>query len=354
MVRAVVVVIGVIIVALVIGMGTGAINIQNFNIGQQNGGVPQAITTTITGTEFSGQLDVLLRHANSLDNSDQFQEGSASDIHTVFYKSSNGVQFSSIGEGALGTGGASRVTITPDMNSILYATINVAGMSQLYSDPEGTQLANERIIEFSFEDVTNNGSRDWLYKIGLQGLSVPIAGQDASSMPLIDQTWVMAFPVTVNSPSDIFNVGSDSGTITFVRWELTTPQGTATAQTEYTIGIVKAGGANGTEFWDTGQSTLDIPNIGMVSLTDFVETLLSPSSTLYSMKVGDRSDFANANYVITTQNGNDVHPIPFKISTSLQDNAQNDNLDVTLTIKWLDQRGGSLTPITDTVRLDES
>jgi len=27
---------------------------------------------------------------------------------------------------------------------------------------------------------------------------------------------------------------------------------------------------------------------------------------------------------------------------------------VTLTIKWLDQRGGSLTPITDTVRLDES
>ena len=355
MVKSSVVILGVIVVALVIGMGTGVINLQSLNFGQSTGGIPQSQTTTVTGTEFSGELDVLLRHSNSLDNTDEFSEGSASDIHTVFYKSSNGAQFSSIGEGALGTGGTSRVTITPDMNSILYATINGAGISQIYSDPEGTQLANSnRITEFSFEDVTNNGSKEWLYKIDLRGIVAPVAGQGASSLSLIDQTWIMGFPITLNAPSDIFNLGSDAGTVTFVRWEVTIPQGTATAQTEYTILIEKTSGANGTEFWDVGQSTLDIPNIGMVSLADFEENLLSPSDTFYRLKVGDMADFANANYVTTVQNGNTVHPIPFKIVTSLQDNAQNDNLLVTLTIKTLNQRGGFLTPITDAVILDES
>ena len=345
------VVIGVIIIALVVGMGTGVINLQNL---QSTGGVPQPITTTITGTGFSGQLDVVLQHFNSLDNSIQFTEGVASDVHTVFYKSGNGGQFSSIGQGALGQGGASRVTITPEMNSILYATSGVAPtMTQLYSDPEGTQLATDRITEFSFEDVTNSGSRDWLYKIDLRGVESPIAGQGASTIPFITKSWNVGSP-SINSPADIFNLGSDAGTITYVRWELTVAQGTATPQTEYTMRIQKTSGANGTQFWDTGLSTLDIPNIGMVSLSDFVETLLSPSNTLYSMKIGDRADFANANYVITTLNGNDVHPIPFKISTSLQDNAQNDNLLVTLTIKSIDHRGGSNTPLTDSVILDES
>ncbi|MCP6727212.1 MAG: hypothetical protein KJI69_04250 [Patescibacteria group bacterium] len=350
MVSKVLILAGVIVVAFVLAGGMGLINFG----GAPSGGVPQQVVTTVAGTAFSGELDVLLRHANSLDNSDQFQEGANSDIHTVFYKSLDGVQFSSIGEGALGTGGASRVTITPDMNSILYATINVAGMSQLYSDPEFTQATNSRITEFTFEDVTNNGVKEWLYKIGLRGISVPIAGQDASSLSIIDQTWVMAFPVTINSPANILNIGNQAGTVNFIRWELTTPQGTATAQTEYTIQIDKVGGQAGTEFWDVGLTTLEIPNIGIKSLTEFDEQLLSATETLYKFKVGDSADFANANYVITPQNANNVHPIPAKIVTSLSDNGQNDNLDVTLTIKWLDQRGGSLTPITDTVRLDES
>ena len=350
MVSKVLILAGVIVVAFVLAGGMGLINFG----GAPSGGVPQQVVTTVAGTAFSGELDVLLRHANSLDNSDQFQEGANSDIHTVFYKSLDGVQFSSIGEGALGTGGASRVTITPDMNSILYATINVAGMSQLYSDPEFTQATNSRITEFTFEDVTNNGVKEWLYKIGLRGISVPIAGQDASSLSIIDQTWVMAFPVTINSPANILNIGNQAGTVNFIRWELTTPQGTATAQTEYTILIDKVSGQAGTEFWDVGLTTLEIPNIGIKSLTEFDEQLLSATETLYKFKVGDSADFANANYVITPQNANNVHPIPAKIVTSLSDNGQNDNLDVTLTIKWLDQRGGSLTPITDTVRLDES
>jgi len=356
MVRAGVVILGVIIVALVVGMGTGVINLQNLNLGQSTGGVPQPISTTITGTEFSGELDVVLQHFDSLDNSVQYTEGVASDIHTVFYKSSNGVQFSSIGEGLAGQGGASRVTISPNMNSILYATSGLAPtMTQLYSDPEGTQLVNgDRVTDFSFEDVTNNGVKEWLYKIDLRGITAPVAGQGASTLSFLTNSWNFGFPITLNSPSDIFNVGSDAGTVTFVRWEVSVPQGTATAQTEYTMRIQKTSGQNGTQFWDVGLSTLDIPNIGLVSLGDFDENLLSPSNTLYTWKVGDRADFANANYVTTPQNGNNVHPIPFKIVTNLQDNAQNDNLLVTLSIKTLDKTGGFLSPITDSVVLDES
>jgi hypothetical protein len=355
MVRTGVIILGVIIVALVVGMGTGVINLQNLNIGQPLGGVPQAQPTTVVGTEFSGELDVILLHFNTLNDSIQLQEGVARDILTIFYKSSDGVQFSSIGEGVQGLGGASRVTITPDMNSILYATSGVAPTpTAIYSDPVNTQLANERITDFSFEDVTNDGTKEWLYKIDLRGVTAPVAGQGASTISIITKSYTEGFPITLNSPANILNVGSDAGTVTFVRWELSVPQGTANPQTEYTIQIVKVTGAGGTEFWDVGQSTLDIPNLGLVSLADFDEQILTSTNTLYRMKIGDSSDFANANYVTTPQNGNTVHPIPFKIVTNLQDNVFNDNLDVTLTIKSLDKNGGSNTPFADTVRLDES
>ncbi len=350
MVRTGVVILGVIIVALVVGMGTGVIDLQNL-IGQPLGGVPQPQPTTVAGTEFSGELDVILLHFNTLNDSIQLQEGIARDILTVFYKSSDGIQFSSIGEGVQGLGGASRVTITPDMNSILYATSGVAPTpTAIYSDPVNTQLANERITDFSFRDITNDGTKEWLYKIDLRGVTAPIAGQGASTISIITNSYTEGFPITLNAPANITAVPQTTGVVNFIRWEMTVPQGTANPQTEYTIRIVGTDDDVETEDWNRGQSNLDIPNIGMVSLSDFNE-FINPNNILYQFKVGDSSDFANANYVTSAQNGNAVHPIPFKFVTNYDGGVLGETHDVTLSIKSLDKNGGSNTVLSDIVQV---
>ncbi len=351
MVRTGVIILGVIIVALVVGMGTGVINLQNL-IGQPLGGVPQPQPTTVAGTEsFSGELDVIIQHFDTLNNSFNYQEGIARDIVTVFYKSSDGIQFSSIGEGVQGIGGASRVTITPDMNSILYATVGVAPTpTQIYSDPVNTQLANDRITDFSFEDVTNDGTKEWLYRIDLHGIVPPIAGQGASTLSFLTNSYNVGFPITLNAPANITSVPQTTGVVNFIRWEMTVPQGTATPQTEYTIRIVGTDDDVETEDWNRGQSNLDIPNIGMVSLSDFDE-FINPNNILYQFKVGDSSNFANANYVTSAQNGNAVHPIPFKFVTNYDGGVLGETHDITLSIKSLDKNGGSNTVLSDIVQV---
>jgi len=211
---------------------------------------------------------------------------------------------------------------------------------------------NPRIIDFGFMDVNNDGTREWWFKVDLRDSPAPIAGQTASTLSLFINSYNDGVS-TLNAPTDIFNLGSDAGTVTFIRWEQTVAQETADPVYEYTIQIVKTSGAGGTEFWDVGQSTLDIPNIGLVSLGDFDEQILSSTDVLYRWKVGTTATLDNSNYVTTAQNGNAVHPIPFKIVTSLQDNAQNDNLLVTLTLKSLTSSQGTVS-VSDSVVLDES
>jgi hypothetical protein len=348
MVRTGIIILGIIVVLVVIGMGTGVINLQSLTIGQPagNGGIqtsPDGIPST--GLGFTGQLTVNVEHRDALDNSEIRVEGS--DLRTTYYKSSDGVTFSTIGSG---TG----VTLTIDtaQDSILYFTSVV--LDPFFVAPSSTAdpNLNPRIIDFGFMDVNNDGTREWWFKVDLRDTPTPVAGQTASTLSLFINSYNDGAS-TLNAPANIPNVGSNSGAVTFIRWEQTVLQETVDPVYEYTIQIVKVTGVGGTEFYDVGQSTLDIPNIGLVSLGDFDEQILSSTDVLYRWKVGITATLDNANYVTTAQNGNEVHPIPFKIVTNLSDNAFNDNLDVTLTLKSLTSSQGTVT-VSDTVRLDES
>ncbi len=347
MVRAGVVILGVIIVALVVGMGTGVINLQSLNIGQPagSGGIqtpPNGVAST--GQGFTGELIIIPEHRDALDNSEVRTEGS--DLRTTYYKSTDGVSFSSLGNGE------TQVTIDSSMDSILYFT--VVPLDPFYVAPMSIAQPNlnSGLLDFGFMDVNNDGVREWWFKMDLRDTVRPIAGQVASTLHLFINSYNDGAS-SLNSPANIPNIGSDSGTITFVRWEQTVGQETADAVYEYTILMNKTLGAGGTEFWDRGQSTLDIPNLGLVSLTDFDEQILSQLLTLYRYMVGESATLDQANYVTTSQNGNEVHPIPLKVSLSLQDNAQNDNIDVTLTLKSVTSNQGT-TSVADTVSLQES
>lgn len=337
-----IIVLGVIVVAVVIAMGTGAINL---NIGQPagNGGVqtpPNGIQST--GQEFTGQLSIVPLHSDALDNSETRDEGI--DLRTDYYKSSDGVTFSSIGTGV------DTVTIDSSMNSILYFTS--VPLDPFYVAPSSIINVNDRVMDFGFMDVNGDGVREFWFQTDLRDLPRPIAGQGATTLQLFIHSY-NEDASTLNSPVIGGNIGSDSGTVVFIRWEQTVLQETADAVFEYTILMNKTNGAGGTQFWDRGLSSLDIPNIGIVSLVDFDEQILSDLLTLYRYMVGETATLDNANYVTTAQNGNEVHPIPLKIVLSLQDNATNDNIDVTLTLKSVTSNQGTTT-VADTIRLDES
>jgi len=352
MVSTVIIIAIIIAVLFVAGVGMGFIPL-NFQTGGIIGGVPQPQPPAVVGTEeFSGELDIILQHFDTLDNQEARVE--KVDLTTTFYKSADEVTFNSIGEGVAGT---TRVTITPEMNSILYATVGV--LDPFFVDPQGTQSVNERISNFFYRDVSNDGVKEWIFRTDLRGILPAVAGQDASTIAFFTNSYDIGTP-SLNTPANILNIGNNPNKVSFIRWELTQPQETASAQTEYQIRIEYVGsGQGGRELWDLGQSTLDIPNIGLKSLIEFDETIIGTTNATYKFKIQNPdgstgSALDSANYIATLQNGNEVIPIPLKIVTSLQDNAINDNLDVTITIKRLNQSGGSATSITDTVRLDES
>ncbi len=335
------IVLGVVVVAVLIGFGTGAISPQSLNIGQPagNGGVQQPPAgLPSAGTEFAGQLTVNVVHRDALDNAESRIEGT--NLVTTYYKSADGVQFSTIGSGS-----GNQITIDSTQDSILYATSTVPSGQAFFVAPSSTAdpNLNPRIIDFGFMDVNNDGVREWWFQIDLRDMPAPVAGQVASTLSLFINSYDEGTS-SLNSPANITGVGTATGVQNFIRWEQTVGQETASPVYEYTINIDN----EATEKWDRGQTTLDIPNIGVVTLTDFDEQIQT-SSVLYRWKVGTTATLDNANYVTTAQNGNAVKPIPLKFTTNL---AGSDDLAVTLTLKTLTASQGTAS-VSDTVNVQE-
>ena len=327
--------IGVVVLVFVIA---GAMGLIPFG-GTSTGGVPTQVPSTPAGsTQFTGQLTVDVTHSDSLDNSEIRTEGV--DLETIYYKSTNGETFASIGSGTGVT-----LSITRDMNSVMYATLGV--LDPFFVDPQGTanQALNARVTDWSFQDVTNNGIKEFLFKFDLRSMPDAVAGQTASTMAFFTQSWDVG-TFTLNSPANITGIGTGSGQQNFVRWEITQPQETASAQFEYELRIDNIEDQK----WDRSLSNLDMPNIGVKSLTEFDEQLTS-SEIVYRFRIGEaNADFANSNYVATPQNGNEVIPTALRFVTNL---AGSDDIAITYNIKSLSATGGTNPTVTDTVQIQE-
>ncbi len=335
------IVLGVVIVGVLLALVFGG-QFSAFDIADR-GGIPQPIQDAIpAGTqEFSGQLIVNVIHRDALDNAEERIEGT--NLVTTYYKSADEITFSTIGSGS-----GNQITITTDMNSIMYASETVPAGQDFFVAPQSTadQNLNPRIIDFFFRDINFDGIREWVFKFDLRDMAPPRAGQVASTMSFFVNSYDVG-TFTINSPANITAVGTGSGTVNFIRWEITQPQETASAQFEYEIRINNIADQK----WDRSLSTLDMPNIGIKSLSEFDEQLTS-SEVIYRFKVGaGTAQFDSANYVAVRQNGNEVIPTPLRFVTNL---AGSDDLAVTFNIKSLSASGGTNPTVTDTVNVQES
>jgi len=334
-----IIIFGVIIVAVIIAMGTGIIDLQTLTIGAPTGGIPVAPQLPVgTGQPFSGQLMVDIVHRDSLDNAEARVEGV--DLTSTFYKSNNEITFNTIG-GGTGT----IITITPDMNSIMY--ISEVVLDPFFVDPISTssQSLNERVIDFFFQDITADGELEWVFKLDLRDMPPPVGGQTASTL----QFFVNSFDVgtfTINSPANVTAVGTGSNIQNFILWEMSQPQETASAQFEYEIVMDNTDDQK----WNLSQSNLEIPNVGIQSLNVF-EKQETGTDIKYSWMVGTSVTLDNSNYVTTNQNANVVKDLTFKFVTSL---ATNDDIGVTVNIKSLNENQGTNPVVTDTVFVQEA
>ncbi len=331
------IVLGIIGVAVIVGIGTGVIP---FNFGTQ-GGVVTPPTTIIptTGAPFSGQLNLVEEHVDGLDNQNSRTEGV--ELTTTYYKSSNGNTFSTIGDGT-----SASITVDSSMNGIIYAGVETD--ANTYVDPMGTadQSLNPFITFVEYRDVSGDGQKTWIFRMDLRNIVAPVAGQTFSTVAFRTLSWDDATPPVLNSPADITGIGTTSGTSNFVRWEMTITQAQASGQHEYQLEM----DTDDNNAWDRGRSNLDIPNIGIITLSSFDEQITSGVSVLYRYKVGDTASLDSANYVVSLKNGNEVHTIPAQIVTNFGTTTA---FNVTLSVNTVDadRATGS---VSDTVLLNSA
>ena len=331
------IVLGIIGVAVIVGIGTGVIP---FNFGTQ-GGVVTPPTTVIptSGAPFSGQLSIVEEHVNGLDNQASRTEGA--EITTTYYTSTNGNTFNRIGDGA-----SASITVDSSMNGIVYASLETD--ADTYVDPMGTsdQGLNPFITFVEYKDVSGDGQKSWLFRFDLRNVSEPVAGQVFSTIAFRTLSWDDATPPTLNAPADITGIGTTSGTSSFVRWEMTITQAEASGQFEYQLEF----DTDDNNAWDRGRSNLDIPNIGIITLSSFDEQITSGVSTLYRFKVGDTASLDSANYVVSLKNGNEVHTIPAQIVSNF---GATSAFNVTLSVNTVDA-DRSTGSVSDTVLLNSA
>ena len=158
------IVLGVVVIGVVFALMFGG-QFQGLDIGVPDRGVPTPPTTpTPAGTqEFAGQLIINVIHRDALDNAELRTEGT--NLVTTYYKSTDEINFNTIGSGT-----GVQITITPDMNSIMYVTETVPTGQDFFVAPQSTsdQNLNPRIIDFFFRDVSADGIKEWVFKIDLE------------------------------------------------------------------------------------------------------------------------------------------------------------------------------------------
>jgi len=329
------IILGIIGVAVIVGIGTGVVP---FDFAQQGGVVTPPTTVLPTaGAPFVGQLNVVEEHVNGLDNQDARTEGV--ELTTTYYTSSNGNTFNTIGDGT-----SASITIDASMNGIIYAGLETDAFT--YVDPMGTadRGLNPFITFVEYRDVSGDGQKTWIFRMDLRNIPDPIAGQVFSTVAFRTLSWDDTTPPLLNSPPDITGIGTTSGTSNFIRWEMTITQAEASAQFEYELEM----DTDDNNAWDRGRSNLDIPMVGIITLSSFDEQITSGVSVIYRLKIGDTAELDSANYVLSLKNGNEVHNIPANIVTNF---GAITAFNVTLSLNTIDadRTTGS---VTDTVLLN--
>ena len=318
----------VIAVIVFVGIGTGAIDPQQFSIGSSNAGSGGTQTSPNTppptGVPHAGQLTVTLVQRDALDLAETRTD--ATNVVVNYYTRSGNTY---IPKGASASNTVT-FTVPTDADGAVYFTAMPASGQSYFISPNAIadRNTNQYVSSFDFIDITGDGTAEWLFRMDLRDVPAPTAGQTASTIILT----VLSYDdgsSTLSSPADQTSISTTANTQTWIRWDNTV--GAETADPVYEL-EVRFNTTNSTQ-WDEGQTIVGIPNIGDVALSD-PRFIKSDTSTLTKYKYTLGNSLENANFITTPQNGNTLHPMNLKVQHSLSAaGTDEDTLSISLWVR---------------------
>lgn len=307
-------------------------NFPAFNlIGSPVGGgisMPPQIGT-VPAQEYTGSLGVSIKHLDALDITEPREEGK--DIITTYYKKSNNGQFYPLGFGD------DEVIILDGVTQV-YISVEPVNGSNFFIAPVQIVDANPRIYDFEFFNIDQDGFQEWVFKVDLLDLPMPIMGDSIPNLNFISLSFDDGKESRLSSPSDIDHFGS-----TWIKWELIVPEETVLVVSAVRIDIE----SSDDNLINEAQSFIQVPFMGQLQFSD-MHVVHFAKKTSYVYDIG--KDIGGSNYIPTKINADTNHEIPVHIVTSKMFGGLDENLDVTLilTIASPDQK---FSDIKDTVTL---
>jgi hypothetical protein len=239
---------------------------------------------------------------------------------------------------------ANGFNLVPSDNGIVYAQY-VPGSEPFYAIPSDTQAKNSYVTGATYQDITGNGIKYWIFALNIQALFKPNLGSPSLSFSV----YVAKFgALTMNSPSDITSIGTAT-TTQFIQW-----QGTfATVNRAWAISQIEVA-FNTTSLTKMTLNSVNDPATGaLVQGTSFAQQRTAPSgtgSTFYTYNVGSGQTLDQAQYLF--YGSNQLNQFQFTTSVSTQFTS-GDVIEVTLTVTGIDQAGHAVSA-SDAVLLEEA
>jgi hypothetical protein len=316
-------ILGIIIVYLVLcAFGGSFIPTQwSFVQKQPSGGLPPP-------TGAVGMFDMHTKGYNTLDVSTTYTTGTSGAYNLYWYAFRGGWIL-------LGTNDQT-VELTEFDGGYLYAVPKIASGQSIYVDWSETKAKNPRVESVSYEDVDNDGYKDFVFKINMGNIPKPTTGNPS----LYFYPYFLAYEKpTISTPSDLTGLGTSKVT-KYVEWYVYfTNAKKAFAITKIELVV------NTTDTTKVTIKSVAVPGMGSISGDMFGSPLKGTNTLTWSYQIG--SNLYNAHYI--TYPANVLNKFYFTNELDI-DLDTGDVLSYTITIYGLNV-DGSLTTLTDTVLL---
>jgi len=312
--NALLIILGLYVVASLI---LGSFNPTQWSIFQRQGAI-----TPPTGV--AGMFDMDTKGYNSLDISSVLTENSGYHLYWYAYRG---------GWLMLGKGKAT-IELTDVDGGYVYAVAKPT--STYYVDWTETKAKNPRVETVTYEDVDNDGYKDFVFKINMGNLPKPATGNPG----LFFYPYFLSYEKpSLNAPADITGIGTAKVT-KYVEWYVyfaNVKKAFAITKVEITL--------NTTDTTKITLTSVAVPNIGAVTGDMFGTPLRGVNSLTWTYSIG--SNLYNAQYVKYQTNVLNKFYFTTQIECQLQ---SSDVLSLTITIYGLTD-SGTLTTLTDSVVL---
>jgi len=289
----------------------------------------QTAPSTQAPAGVAGMFDVDTKGYNSLDISTVLAENTNYDCY--WYANRGGWLL--LGKGA------TTIELTDVDGGYVYAVVKEHGSASLYVDWSETKAKNPRVEAVTYEDVDNDGYKEFVFKFNMANIPKPASGNPK----VYFYPYFLAYEKpSINTPADITGIGTAKLT-KYVEWYLyfaNVKKAFAITKIEITI--------NTTDTTKVEIKSIAVPGMGSIT-GDMIGAPVKGVNTLtYSYTVG--SNLYNALYMPYPANTLNKFYFTNQLDLSL---SVGDVLSYTMTVYGLTD-AGSLTTVTDTVLLKTS